>query len=40
MSQDRRDIKRWVEKDMTEGEHVYTEYKDVDGIPLAERMVL
>jgi len=40
MSYDRKSIKRWVEKDMATGKHVYTEYKDVDGILLAEGMVL
>ena len=40
MSYNSKDIKRWVEKDMNEGKHVYTDYKDVDGIPLAEGMVL
>lgn len=33
-------LKNWVDNDMKEGSHVYTEFKDIDGIPLAERMVL
>lgn len=33
-------IKKWVEKDKKKGVHVYTGFKDIDGIELAERMVL
>jgi len=33
-------IKCWVEEDKLNGKHVYTEFKDIDGIPLAEGMVL
>lgn len=40
MSYPSKGIKQWVEKDMKTGKHVYTEYKDVDGILLAEGMVL
>ena len=40
MSYPSKPIKRWIEKDMEKGKHIYTKYKDVDGIPLAEGMVL
>lgn len=33
-------LKKWVENDKKEGNHTYTKFTDVDGIPLAEGMVL
>ena len=33
-------LKAWVKKDMENGKHNYTEYIDIDGVRLAERMVL
>lgn len=36
----KRRVKKWVGRDMQIRPHIYTKYKDVGGIPLAERMVL
>lgn len=33
-------IMKWIEKDKGTDNHIYTKYTDIDGIPLAERMVL
>jgi len=33
-------LKKWIEEDKKQGKHIYTEYTDTDGIPLAEGMLL
>jgi hypothetical protein len=33
-------LKYWIQKDMKEGKRIYTEYTDIEGIFLSERMIL